>query len=81
MTRAMAAGCDTFDFMGLGEFKTKFGAELDSTKYRWVRSRYSWLARARGLAERGYRWQQSVRGRIARVRMFGWGRSAEEAAE
>jgi hypothetical protein len=72
MTRAMAAGCDTFDFMGLGEFKTKFGAEVDNTKYRWVRSRYRWLARVRDLAERGYRWQQSVRGRIARVLMFGW---------
>ena len=80
MTKAMAVGCDTLDFMGLGEFKTKFGAELDVTKYRWVRSRYRWLARARDLAERGYRWQQSVRGRIARVRMFGWGRPADEAA-
>jgi hypothetical protein len=81
MTKAMALGCDTFDFMGLGEFKTKFGAELDQTKYRWVRSRYRWLARARDLAERGYRWQQSVRGRLARVRMFGWGRPAEEAGD
>jgi len=81
MTRAMAEGCDTFDFMGLGEFKTKFGAELDVSKYRWVRSRYRWLARARDFAERGYRWQQSVRGRIARVRMFGWGRPAEEGTD
>ncbi len=81
MTKAMAAGCDTLDFMGLGDFKTKFGAELDHTKYRWVRSRYRWLARARDLAERGYRWQQSLRGRIARVRMFGWGRPAEEAGD
>jgi hypothetical protein len=78
MTRAMAAGCETFDFMGLGDFKTKFGAELDVTKYRWVRSRYRWLARARDFAERGYRWQQSVRGRIARIRMFGWRRPADE---
>ncbi|PYO94254.1 MAG: hypothetical protein DMD62_06575 [Gemmatimonadetes bacterium] len=79
MTRAMAAGCETFDFMGLGDFKAKFGAELDVTKYRWVRSRYRWLARARDFAERGYRWQQSVRGRIARIRMFRWGRLADEA--
>ena len=78
MTRAMAAGCETFDFMGLGDFKAKFGAELDVTKYRWVRSRYRWLARVRNVAERGYRWQQSVRGRIARLRMFGWGRPADE---
>jgi hypothetical protein len=79
MTRAMAAGCETLDFMGLGDFKTKFGAELDVTKYRWVRSRYRWLARARDFAERGYRWQQSVRGRIARIRMFGWRPPADEA--
>jgi hypothetical protein len=72
MTRAMTAGCVTFDLMGLGDFKAKFGAELDTSKQRWVRSRYRWLARARHLAERGYRWQQSLRGRIARVRMFGW---------
>jgi len=78
MTRAMAAGCTTLDRMGLGDFKTKFGAELDTTKQVWVRSRYRWLTRARDLAERGYRWQQSVRGRFARMRMFGWGRSADE---
>jgi len=78
LTRAMAAGCTTFDLMGLGDFKTKFGAELDTTKYRWVRSRYRWLARARDVAERGYRWQQSLRGRIARLRMFGRGQAAEE---
>lgn len=73
MQRAMAAGCVTFDFMGLGDFKAKFGAELDLTKQRWVRSRYRWLTSARDLAERGYRWQQGMRGRFARVRMFGWG--------
>lgn len=78
MTYAMAAGCETFDFMGLGDFKTKFGAELDVTKHRWVRSRYRWLTRARDFAERGYRWQQSLRGRIARMWMFGRSRSADE---
>lgn len=82
MQRAMAAGCATFDLMGLGEFKTKFGAALDTTKQRWVRSRYRWLTSARDLAERGYRWQQGVRGRLARMRMFGWGRADEpERAE
>jgi hypothetical protein len=78
MTRAMALGCETFDFMGLGDFKVKFGAELDNSKTRWVRSRYRWLARARDFAERGYRWQQSVRGRFARFQMFGWGRPTED---
>ncbi len=77
MQRAMAGGCATFDLMGLGDFKTKFGAELDTTKQRWVRSRYRWLTSARDLAERGYRWQQGVRGRLARIRMFGWGQAEE----
>jgi CelD/BcsL family acetyltransferase involved in cellulose biosynthesis len=65
--RALAAGCETFDFMGLGDFKTKFGAELDTTKRRWRRSRYRWLRAARSVAERGYRFQQAVRGRLARL--------------
>jgi len=69
MQRALAAGCETVDFMGLGEFKAKFGAELDTTKRRWRRSRYRWLSAARGLAERGYRWQQALRGRLARLVM------------
>jgi CelD/BcsL family acetyltransferase involved in cellulose biosynthesis len=81
MQRAMAQGCVTFDFMGLGDFKTKFGAELDLTKRRWVRSRYRWLTSARDLAERGYRWQQSVRGRLARIRMFGWNKNGGDEAE
>lgn len=64
--RALKAGCETFDLMGLGEFKTKFGAERDDRKYRWVRSRYWWLGRMRDLAARGMLWQQSLRGRVAR---------------
>jgi hypothetical protein len=67
MQHAVAAGCDTFDLMGLGDFKTKFGAEVETVKQRWRRSRYRWLAVARGLAERGYRWQQAMRGRMARL--------------
>ncbi|MGH7508895.1 MAG: GNAT family N-acetyltransferase [Gemmatimonadales bacterium] len=70
MQRALEAGCETFDLMGLGEFKTKFGAGRDDRKYRWVRSRYRWLARMRDLAERGMHWQQGLRGRVAR-----WGPS------
>jgi CelD/BcsL family acetyltransferase involved in cellulose biosynthesis len=66
MQRAMAAGCETLDFMGRGDFKAKFGAELDGTSYRWVRSRYGWLTALRDIAQRGYRWQQALRGRIAR---------------
>jgi hypothetical protein len=66
MQRALEAGCKSFDLMGLGEFKTKFGAELDHRKYRWIRSRYWWLGQIRELAAKGMHWQQSVRGRIAR---------------
>jgi Acetyltransferase (GNAT) domain len=68
MQRAMQAGCRTFDLMGLGDFKTKFGAELDQRKYRWVRSRYRWLAGMRDLAAKGLHWQQSLRGRVVRWR-------------
>ena len=68
MQRAMQSGCRTFDLMGLGDFKTKFGAELDSRKYRWVRSRYRWLTSMRDLAAKGLQWQQALRGRVVRWR-------------
>jgi hypothetical protein len=81
MKKAMERGCDSIDFMGRGDFKAKFGAELEVSKYRWVRSRYKWLFRIRLLAERGYRWQQSVRGRIVRKSLAGLrGRPAAPAA-
>jgi GNAT acetyltransferase-like protein len=70
MQKAIAAGCESFDLMGLGDFKMKFGAERDDRKYRWVRSRYRWLGRARDLAASGMRWQMVLRGRVAR-----WGSS------
>jgi CelD/BcsL family acetyltransferase involved in cellulose biosynthesis len=64
--RALSAGGEVFDLMGgRGEFKEKFGAVLDDSKHRWVRSRYRWLTTARDLAERGYRLQQALRGRAA----------------
>ena len=66
MQRALSLGCESFDLMGLGDFKTKFGAELDHRKYRWVRSRYWWLTGMRDLAAKGLQWQQAVRGRVAR---------------
>jgi Acetyltransferase (GNAT) domain len=68
MQRAMQAGCRTFDLMGLGDFKTKFGAELDQRKYRWVRSRYRWLTGMRDLAAKGLQWHQALRGRVVRWR-------------
>jgi hypothetical protein len=67
--RAMAAGCTTFDMMGLGDFKTNFGGVSDESQYRWTRSRYRWLTQLRDLTEYAYRWQQSVRGRMAQRRL------------
>jgi hypothetical protein len=75
MKKAMEMGCETFDFMGRGDFKAKFGAELDASKHRWTWSRYQWLAATRTVASRGYKWQQSVRGRMIRRSMFGPGHS------
>jgi CelD/BcsL family acetyltransferase involved in cellulose biosynthesis len=69
MQKAMAEGCTTFDFMGLGDFKANFGAVADSSQYRWMRSRYGWLTQLRDLTEHAYRWQQSVRGRLAQRRL------------
>jgi predicted ATP-grasp superfamily ATP-dependent carboligase/CelD/BcsL family acetyltransferase involved in cellulose biosynthesis len=67
MQRAIELGCTTFDFMGGGEFKTKFGAEPDERKVRWLRGRRPWLMKARNVAKRVYGWQQAVRGRAALV--------------
>jgi len=67
MQKAMAAGCDTFDLMGRGDFKSKFGAEPDLTKRRWVWSRHRMITVVRDWAERGYRWQQAVRGQVMRL--------------
>jgi D-aspartate ligase len=67
MQRAIELGCTTFDFMGGGEFKTKFGAELDRQKVRWLRGRRRWLMKARKVAKTAYGWQQSLRGRASLV--------------
>jgi CelD/BcsL family acetyltransferase involved in cellulose biosynthesis len=66
MQKAIEAGCESFDLMGLGDFKMKFGAQRDDRKYRWVRSRYRWLGQMRDLAAQGMHWQQALRGRVAR---------------
>lgn len=79
MQRAMDAGCNTFDLMGRGDFKAKFGALPEATKYRWVRSRYRWLTHARDAAEKMFRWQQAVRGRIARYGANGSEPAARES--
>jgi CelD/BcsL family acetyltransferase involved in cellulose biosynthesis len=76
MQKAIEAGCESFDLMGLGDFKMKFGAERDDRKYRWVRSRYRWLGQMRDLAARGMHWQQALRGRVAR-----WGSARTGPAE
>jgi hypothetical protein len=64
MQRGMQAGCTTFDMGGGGKAKRKFGAVPDETVYRWIRSRYRWLAWLRELARKALRWQQSLRGRM-----------------
>jgi hypothetical protein len=76
MQKAIEAGCESFDLMGLGDFKMKFGAERDDRKYRWMRSRYRWLGQMRDLAARGMHWQQALRGRVAR-----WGSTRTGALE
>ena len=74
MQLALEVGCETFDLTEIGDFKTKFGAELDNRKYRWIRSRYRWLAGMRDLAEKGLRWQQVLRSRMTRWGAPGPGR-------
>jgi CelD/BcsL family acetyltransferase involved in cellulose biosynthesis len=67
MRTAAHAGCHSLDFMGRGDFKAKFGAELDETKCRCVRSRYHWVTWMRDMAERGLRLRQSVMGQVGRL--------------
>lgn len=67
MRHATERGCTTFDMMGRGDFKARFGAELDETTYRWVRSRYAWVGWLRDSAGVAYRWQQAARGRLTRT--------------
>ena len=47
--RALSAGCRTFDLTALADFHTEFGAESDTRRYRWIKSRYRWLGRMRDL--------------------------------
>jgi hypothetical protein len=69
MADAVSQGCNTLDLMGGGKFKAQFGAEPDVSKYRWVRSRYRYLARLRDCARMCYRAHQRVRGQVARLRL------------
>lgn len=61
MKKAIEAGCETFDLNGDGEFKSKFGAKLDTSEYRWVWSRHKTVTHLRDLAEKCYRWYSGVR--------------------
>jgi hypothetical protein len=67
MREAVARGCRTFDLMGGGDFKAKFGARPDTSKRRWVWSRYAWLGPARALAQQAFLVQQALRGRVAQA--------------
>jgi len=64
MQRAMQAGCTSFEVGGNGW--KKFGGERQDLIYRCIRSRYQWLRQLRTLARDVYRWQQSLRGRLAK---------------
>ena len=67
MQWAMAAGCRSFDLMGRGEFKAKFGAVPDESKTRWIRSTSPVLAVARPVAKHLFHVQQVVRGRAGQL--------------
>lgn len=69
IAKALGSNCETFDLMGVGDFKAKFGGVVASSEHRWARSRYGWLSSLRTAAERAYRWQQGVRGRLLRRRL------------
>jgi len=71
MELAVQRGCESLDFMGRGPFKTKFGAQLDETKMRWMRGRHRWLMRARDVARTAYYWQQGAVGRASRLARHG----------
>lgn len=78
MMKAMERGCETFDLMGLGDFKAKFGATLDHSKTRWVRSRTQTITRLRDTAARVHGWQQALRGRLSRALPRVFNKGAEE---
>ena len=80
MQAAIARGCTTFDLMGRGDFKAKFGAELDETKRRWTRSRPQWLMRLRGVAGSGFRLQQRLRGKAGQLAARARGADRDTAA-
>src|SRR5204863_503075 len=65
MRQAVARGCEVFDLMGAGEFKSKFGSLPDQSKMRWMWARRPWLLVGRRVAETGFRLGQRVAGRVA----------------
>lgn len=79
MKAAMDAGCTVMDMCG-GGTKLKYGAQPDHDNFLWSRGRYAWIAPARTLAERAYRLQQRLRGRLAR-KLHGAAPPAESAAD
>jgi hypothetical protein len=71
MQKGMGAGGTTFEMAGSGDATAKFGAVADETVYRWIRSRYQWRASFRTVARKVFRWQQSLRGRVAQRKIIG----------
>ena len=80
MRRAMELGCDRLDFMGRGDFKAKFGAVPDDSKWRWMRSSTGWLRLARRAARAAFHAQQSVRGAVLGARRSVTARRRERRA-
>ena len=79
MRQAIDEGCNHFEMMGRGEFKTKFGATLDTTKKRFLRSRMSWLPMARNVVRVGTNFWSNVRAQVVNRTPAGRARFASSA--
>jgi hypothetical protein len=79
MRAGIASGFTSLDMAGGGKAKEKYGALPDHGTTRWLRSRYGWLTWLRASAKRGYRWQQSMRGRL-RASLAGMQRNRASAS-
>jgi hypothetical protein len=55
-------GMCSYDFCGAGEYKRKYGG-VPTDRYQFRKSRYFWVATARRLAYRCFKWRQALLGR------------------
>jgi CelD/BcsL family acetyltransferase involved in cellulose biosynthesis len=61
-------GMEVYDFCGGGDYKRKYGGE-EVQRFLFYKSKYRWVATARGLAYRFFRWKQ---------RLLGLGKGADQ---